>query len=217
MDEREQAEAYALADWSESHGKIAGYFKQRFPKFASGRVVDLGCGAADVTIRFAKAYAGVTLLGVDGSQEMLAFGRRHVHDAGLDSRITLERRYLPDPSLEAGEFDAALSNSLLHHLNNPMTLWYAASRAAKPGAPVMVIDLLRPADRETAARLVAEHAAEAPLILQRDFLASLHAAYTTDEVERQLITAGLHDFQVDAVDEFHFVAFGPAPTFRARE
>ncbi len=42
MDEQEQAAAYAAADWSESHGKIPGYFRERFPQFTRGRVVELG-------------------------------------------------------------------------------------------------------------------------------------------------------------------------------
>jgi SAM-dependent methyltransferase len=215
MDEGEQAAAYALADWSESHGKLPGYFRNRFPDFASGRLIDLGCGAADVTIRFARAYPGITAVGVDGSEEMLAFGRRHVRDAGLETRISLERRYLPDPSLETGAFDAAVSNSLLHHLADPLTLWRSATRAVKAGGPVMVVDLIRPPDHEIAARVVAEHASDAPPILRRDFLASLHAAYTADEVRRQLIAAGLPGFQVDEVDEFHLVAWGNSRSDRS--
>src|SRR3954469_14898736 len=96
MDEQEQAAAYAAADWSESHGKIPGYFRERFPNFSIGLVLDLGCGAADVTVRFVHAFPGVTALGVDGSDAMLQFGRRKVHEAGLDTRIRLENYYLPD-------------------------------------------------------------------------------------------------------------------------
>src|SRR5437763_2760316 len=106
MDDREQAAAYAAADWTESHGKIPGYFRQRFPEFAGGRVIDLGCGTADVTIRFARAFPETTILGVDGSEAMLSFGRVCVRKAGLDSRIALEKRYLPDPSIESRNFDA---------------------------------------------------------------------------------------------------------------
>src|SRR5262249_21420536 len=86
MDDREQAAAYAAEDWTESHGKIPGYFRERFPDFAGGRVIDLGCGTADVTIRFARAFPEVTVVGVDGSDSMLAFARKSVHDADLDSR-----------------------------------------------------------------------------------------------------------------------------------
>src|SRR5262249_1442149 len=190
MDEQGQAAAYAAEDWSEAHGKIPGYFRERFPRFRQGRVIDLGCGPADVTVRFVKAFPQVTALGVDGSEAMLAFGRRLIREQGLDSRITLENRYLPDAALQTRAFDAVICNSLLHHIADPVALWRTAVFCARPGAPILMVDLLRPSDHVTAVRLVNEHAKDAPPVLQRDFIASLHAAYTKDEVTQQLRTAG---------------------------
>src|SRR5262245_182380 len=123
MDEQEQAAAYAAADWSESHGKIPGYFRDRFPEFTAGRVIDLGCGTADVTVRFVRAFPKVTVLGVDGSEVMLGFGQRRVTEEGVDSRITLQKRYLPDAALQSRSFDAVICNSLLHHFADPVALW----------------------------------------------------------------------------------------------
>src|SRR5256885_13934171 len=119
MDDQEQAAAYAAADWSESHGKIPGYFRERFPEFVAGRVIDLGCGTADVTIRFVKAFPAGTLLGVDGSDAMVEFGRSSVRNAGLDGQIKLGKRYLSDPSLGKRNFEGGLSDSLLHHFGDP--------------------------------------------------------------------------------------------------
>ena len=211
MDEQEQASAYAAADWSESHGKIPGYFRERFPQFSHGHAIDLGCGPADVTIRFAKAFPDVTLLGVDGSEAMLGFGRRHVREAGLEARITLENRYLPAAALETRTFDAVICNSLLHHFKDPVALWSTATRCAKRGVPILMVDLLRPPNHDAAVRLVHEHAKEAPEVLRRDFIASLHAAYTLDEVDGQLRAAELKTFRLDQVDELHFVGWGLAP------
>src|SRR5262249_44923966 len=100
MDAADQAAAYAAADWSEAHAKIAVYFRPRFPQVTAGRILDLGCGTADVTIRFARAFPDTQLLGVDGSDAMLGFGRQAIEAAGLSSRIQLENHYLPDPELE---------------------------------------------------------------------------------------------------------------------
>jgi len=211
MNEQDQAAAYASADWSESHGKIPGYFHERFPQFTGGRVIDLGCGPADVTIRFVRAFPDVTALGVDGSESMLAFGRERIQNDGLSSRITLEKRYLPDAALDTRTFDAVICNSLLHHISNPVTLWRTAALCAKPGAPILLVDLLRPQDPETVLRVVNENAGDAPEVLRRDFIASLHAAYTIDEVRQQLRSAGLADFRVDQTDELHFVGWGLAP------
>ena len=210
MDEQEQAAAYAAADWSEAHEKVPAHFRQRFPEFSIGSVIDLGCGTADVTIRFARAYPKVTIFGVDGSDTMLSFGRRAVRAAGLDSRITLEKRYLPDPAIETQSFDALFSNSLLHHFADPVVMWRTAARCVKAGSPVLIVDLVRPADHETAVQLVKEYAQGAPPVLERDFTASLYAAYTVEEVRQQLITAGLAHFKVEQVDVLHIVIWGRA-------
>ena len=164
-----------------------------------------------MTIRFVKAYPGVTALGVDGSEAMLAFGQRYVREAGLESRISLEQRYLPAPSLERRIFDAVIANSLLHHFADPVELWRTACKCAKPRAPVMLIDLLRPPDHESAVELVAQHGTDLQPVLQRDFTASLHAAYTADEVRKQLVAAGLPQFRVEEVDALHFIGWGVAP------
>jgi len=79
---------------------------------------------------------------------------------------------------------------------------------SKPGAPVLMVDLLRPPDHDTALRVVNENAKDAPAVLQRDFMASLHAAYTVEEVTQQLRDANLTNFRIDRVDELHFVGWG---------
>jgi hypothetical protein len=70
------------------------------------------------------------------------------------------------------------------------------------------MDLLRPASRDDAARLVAEHAAHEPEILRHDFLASLLAAYRPAEVHNQLRAAGLNDLTVETVTDRHFIVWG---------
>ncbi|HEX6174620.1 MAG TPA: SAM-dependent methyltransferase, partial [Candidatus Binatia bacterium] len=53
MDEDEQARAYALADFAEPHNHFVELFRECFPDEAiTGHVLDLGCGPADVTLRF---------------------------------------------------------------------------------------------------------------------------------------------------------------------
>ena len=57
MDEAEQARAYAEADFSGPHDMFVQLFREAFPDTApAGAVLDLGCGPADVTRRFASAF-----------------------------------------------------------------------------------------------------------------------------------------------------------------
>ncbi|HCA26776.1 MAG TPA: SAM-dependent methyltransferase [Betaproteobacteria bacterium] len=207
MDDAAQARAYAGADFCEAHQAFVGYFQARFPHFAAGRVIDLGCGPADVALRFARAYPGVEVVGVDGAAPMLEWGRRAIAAAGLAGRVRLEKIRLPSAALTAA-FDAVISNSLLHHLADPAVLWRTIRQASRPGAPVLVMDLMRPADAAGAKALTARYAGGAPGVLQRDFFHSLRAAYRPDEVRAQLDAAGLSDFSAAAVSDRHWLAWG---------
>ena len=49
---------------------------------------------------------------------------------------------------------------------------------------------------------------EAPSILIRDYLASLHAAFTLEEVQSQLVHAGLDHLHVIEVEDRYLDVFG---------
>jgi ubiquinone/menaquinone biosynthesis C-methylase UbiE len=209
MTDQEQAAAYAAADLAEVNQPVANWFQARFPSLrAPARLLDIGCGTADLTIRLVTAYPGMTALGIDGSEAMLQFGRELVTTAGLEPRIVLERRYFPDATLETGGFDAVTANNLLHHLSNPQVFWKEIGRPAKAGAPILVADLRRPPDRGAAERLVEQYAWRAKPPLRRDFLNSLLAAYTADEVREQLRDAGAAGFTVEETGAMHVVVWG---------
>jgi ubiquinone/menaquinone biosynthesis C-methylase UbiE len=209
----EQAYAYSWANFTELHPVMVARFHESYPEFRRGQLLDLGCGTADMTIRFAQAYPDARLLGVDGSDSMLVYGRKAVSTAGLAERIVLEKHLLPDPELESGAFDAVISNSLLHHVTDPVALWRAAARCAKPYAPVMWMDLRRPETEGAAQELVRRYAHRAQPVLKEDFFHSLCAAYTVEEVGQQLEAAGLHGFRVEAIGDCQVLAWGHAPGF----
>jgi SAM-dependent methyltransferase len=207
---REQAKAYASVDMGVAHQPLIDFFRSTFGD-ASGQLLDLGCGPADISIRFVRALPEITAVGVDGSDAMLAEGRAAILAAGLQERITLEKRYLPDAAIETRHFDLVVSNSLLHHLADPRVMWRSAIRAAKPGAPVAIMDLSRPDSLELAHATVDRNMRDAPAVLQSDFFNSLCAAYTPAEVRGQLDEAGLVDFRVIEVDDVHQIIWGRAP------
>ena len=208
MDEAAQARAYAEADFSEPHQAFVERFREHFPAHRPRRVLDLGCGAADITIRFARAYAECELTGIDGAAAMLALAREAVARAGMTQRISLVEARLPESALPRRAFDTIICNSLLHHLADPQTLWNACAEYAAPGAAIWVIDLRRPDSREQAKRLVQEYADAELEILQRDFFNSLLAAYRPEEIAAQLERAGLARFKVEVVGDRHVIVYG---------
>lgn len=209
MDDPAQAEAYFRADFSEAHDRFVALFRQSFePGSWVGPVLDLGCGTADVTRRFARAFDGIVIHGIDGAESMLRLGREALVREGWCDRVTLFCRYLPDDEPPESRYGALISNSLLHHLRIPAMLWEAVRRYAAPGAPVLVMDLLRPDTPERAAELVDLHAGREAEMLRRDFFNSLCAAYRPQEVEQQLRAAGLSGLNVQVVSDRHWIAVG---------
>lgn len=212
MDEAEQATAYARADFEEPHARFIELFRETFPDQAiAGEVLDLGCGPADISIRFARAFPQCTVHGVDGAEAMLAHGRLRLLREGLGGRVRLTRGYLPGVSLPSSAYGAVISNSLLHHMRDPAALWETAKRCARPGAPIFVMDLRRPASREGAEALMEQYAAGEPPILRHDFFHSLLAAYLPEEVAAQLRSAGLAGLEVDEISDRHLLIYGTLP------
>jgi ubiquinone/menaquinone biosynthesis C-methylase UbiE len=211
MNDDEQARAYAHADFEEPHEAFVDEFARRFEGLdLAGHVLDLGCGPADISMRFARRYAACEIDGVDGAEAMLKYGHVMLEREGLADRVHLHRAYLPDETPPQESYDAIISNSLLHHLDDPSVIWTSIKRFAKPGAPIFVMDLMRPADRAEAERFVALYADGEPDVLRHDFFHSLLAAYRPAEVSAQLEAAGLGHLEVVPTSDRHLIVFGRA-------
>lgn len=190
MSGRDEAAAYARADFSDSNQS----FVDRVIARAGGRlarVVDLGCGPADVPVRLARAASTARITAVDGSEEMLALASEAVRAARLTERITLHLGRLPGLPLPEHSFDAVLSKDMLHHLPDPQALWSEARRLGRPGASVCAMDLIRPSSPLEAREIVERVSGREHPLLKEDFYNSLCAAFTVEEVRAQLRAAGL--------------------------
>ena len=207
MDDPEQALVYARADFEEENQGFIDRFREYFPEFTEGHVLDLGCGPGDIPVRFARALPSCRITGVDASEPMIGLAGVAVKQAGLADRITFRCERFQGVSL-VEPADAAVSNSLLHHVPNPLQFWYRLRQLVKPGSPVLVMDLLRPDSPEEAQAIVDRYAAKEPEILRRDFYRSLLASFTEDEVAAQLAEMNLSRLIVDVPDDRHWVVSG---------
>jgi ubiquinone/menaquinone biosynthesis C-methylase UbiE len=209
MNGREQAKAYAMADFKAPNQMFVDLFVRNFFGLqVTGPVLDLGCGPADIPIRFALQYPQCRVCGVDGAEVMLEYGRQSINERGLGDRITLIEGILPNITLPLDNYDALLSNSLLHHLDDPQVMWRTIKECCKKDAAVLIMDLFRPAGREEARKIVEKYSANEPAILKEDFYHSLLAAYSLDEVKKQLETAELAHLNIEQTSDRHFIASG---------
>jgi ubiquinone/menaquinone biosynthesis C-methylase UbiE len=211
MHGEEQAKAYAFADFSVPHNLFIDTFQEKFTDIHSSFndvVLDLGCGPCDITRRFAKAYPDAGFHAVDGSATMLKYGQALNEEGGVTPRIKLIESSLPNVELPQQFYHAIISNSLLHHLNDPFVLWDTIQKHAKPFAHIFIMDLIRPVDEHTVMFLSNEYTKNEPDILKEDFENSLRAAYTLKEVQKQLDETGLGNLQVEEVSDRHMIIHG---------
>jgi len=212
MDNAEQAMAYANADFSEPHEQFIALFRACYPDVSiKGIVLDLGCGPADVSIRFARVFPECEVIAVDGAEYMLSEAAKALQRTGLSDRISLIQARLPGSKLPHSSYGTIISNSLLHHLHNPDALWKTIKQYSSPQTRVFIMDLMRPSSEEMTQTLVEHYASDEPRILQKDFYNSLRAAFTPQEVRQQLEIAGLSEWQVMTVSDRHLVVWNPEP------
>lgn len=214
MDLPLNAEAYANADFSEPNSKFAALFAEKFPGFNGRNIIDLGCGPADITLRLASQYPQARVIGVDGADAMLEIaGQNILRHPDLASRVAVRKGHIghEEDLAVLGPFDAVASNSLLHHLRDPLDLWQAARALAGSGAAVLVMDLFRPGCVDEAENIVAAYAGNEPEVLRRDFFNSLLAAYRPPEIRDQLVRAGMESLRIETVSDRHLIVYGTLP------
>jgi ubiquinone/menaquinone biosynthesis C-methylase UbiE len=206
MDAVDQARAYAKADFSASNSLLIQLFQQHFPGLTPHRILDLGCGPADICIRLANTFADAEVTGVDGADAMLEFAREAIGRSPARTRIHVVCDRIQ--RFNDSQYDVVVSNSLLHHLADPDDLWHAIRRLTLPGAAIMVMDLMRPPTRTMVDSIVDTHAGNEPEILRQDFRNSLCAAFTPDEVSEQLRANDLAQLSVEVVSDRHLLVSG---------
>lgn len=210
MEDMEQALAYSHADFDTSHQMRVTWFQERFGKDNQpASILDLCCGGGDMTFRFARAFSHSHIIAVDGSQAMLDIAQKDVQaEPEIANRIQFVRAFLPSDEIPQNKYDLVMSHSALHHFHDPNALWKTICAHTHPGTLVFISDLQRTESVEAAEQLVRERAGNEHSILQKDFAASLCAAFTPEEVRKQLNANGLDTLKVEAINDVYMLVYG---------
>lgn len=202
MDTREEAEAYDAMD----HSAVNAAFVERVVELGAseGHFLDLGTGPAQIPIFLAQSCPKIRITGIDLSVNMLTLGEQHVAEAGLADRIALEcvdAKNLPYPDQS---FDGVISNSIIHHLPDPMAAFQEISRVIRPDGLILIRDLMRPDTPEAAQALVDRYAADDTPYQKKLFYDSFLAALTIPEIETMLVQTNLTDAIVVQSSDRHW-------------
>jgi len=204
----ETVSAYAGADFDEPHSYFITLLKERLHvKSIGGLALDLGCGPGDITFRFASEFSDIIVHSIDGSAEMINYANKL-----LSSKNTLKERIIFIQSMlheysPHSQYEFIISNSLLHHLPDPMKLWESIKKYSKTGTSVFIMDLCRPKSLVEAERLTKTYTKGEPEILKKEFYNSLLSAFELLEIKKQLDIASL-DLSVEKVSDRHIIIYG---------
>jgi SAM-dependent methyltransferase len=114
-----------------------------------GRVLDVACGGGKWLIAVARRFPATELVGVEFEPDSVERARRHVSDAGLNDRIRVEARTIPDMPFR-DEFDLVYLQDALHELPDPVGSLRASWAAVAPGGQLVVLEWCLPADPDDA-------------------------------------------------------------------
>ena len=202
MDTQEAAEAYDAME----HGEVDQAFVDRVIALGSsiGHFLDVGTGPAQIPILLAQRCPEIHITAIDLSEEMLKIAKRHVADAGLTDRITLERvdaKTLPYPD---NTFDGLISNSIVHHIHDSLRALKEMGRVMRPEGTVLIRDLIRPETPAAAQAFVDRYAAEDTPYQRKLYYDSFLAAFTIAEVNEMLTQMEMPDAVVVQSTDRHW-------------
>ena len=125
----EFAEAYDALTFNVPYDEIAEYYRKILCKMTNGRrLLDMGCGTGNLTVRLADM--GFQVIGLDASEEMLTIA------SGKSDKVRWMRRDMTKVRL-SGQADAIISTlDSINHLSSAEEISECFKRAAdnlKPG------------------------------------------------------------------------------------
>ena len=221
MSSREQVLAYSEGDFSIGEKKLVEFIdqflrKNRITLSSNDLIVDLGCGPGNITEKLALKWPEVNVLGVDGSEEMIARAKRNKNCHRFNKALSRNLAYLcaDIKKLQLSDISSSkniallVSNSLIHHIINIKDFLDCIKRLSSNKTINFHKDLRRPVTKKIALELKEQCSKEYNQILTNDYYASLKASYTKDELKNFLIKEESYALNVLEEDNKYLMVYG---------
>jgi ubiquinone/menaquinone biosynthesis C-methylase UbiE len=167
-------------------------------------LLDLGTGTAQIPVLLCQRELNLRVLAVDAAHEMLHLARLNIEIAGLRDSIQLDWADCKELPHVAEYFDGVISNSIIHHIPEPLVVLREAVRVCRTGGLLFVRDLARPDSTDMVEYLVQQYAGTENAHQQQLFRESLHAALTVDEVRGLVGELGFMHETVQMTSDRHW-------------
>ena len=180
-----------------------------------GDVVDVGTGTALIPVELAKRATDLgelRIMAIDAAANMLELAKMNISVHELESVIELSQEDSKRMSFEDDFFDAIISNSIIHHIPEPIECVREMVRVCKPGGLIFVRDLMRPESDEQVVQLVETYAGQENDHQKQMFDDSLRAALTVEEMQGLVTQFGFQPESVAANSDRHWTWIARKPS-----
>jgi ubiquinone/menaquinone biosynthesis C-methylase UbiE len=212
MDSATEADDYDRMDFSAVNDRFMQDARSFFGSPTA--LLDVGTGTGRIPLAFVAGGLPERLVAVDAAPAMLARAEANRLATPGAASIRFLEGNATALAFEAKSFDAVMSNSLVHHLPSPVPFFREVGRVCRGGAKVFVRDLARPDSSARVDELTDTYAGAPTDATGADlerferqrslFHASLHAAFTVDEVRAMAAVAGLLGADVRMTSDRHW-------------
>lgn len=173
-------------------------------EFSLGDVLDLGTGTALIPIELCKQHEPCRVMAIDMAASMLDLAYYNIEAHSMTERINLAQIDAKKMGFEDEMFDVSISNSIIHHLADPLSAIQEMARVTVEGGVIFVRDLMRPDDLESLDSLVQTYAGEESEYSQKLFRESLHAALSLTEIREVVSQLGYDPESAQATSDRHW-------------
>ncbi|MCC9606564.1 class I SAM-dependent methyltransferase [Blastopirellula sp. JC732] len=209
MDDPQEAAVYDAMDHSAVNAKFVADLCEAFsldPSSDYGSyldVFDVGTGTALIPIALCQKLPSARVMAIDMSTSMLNIAKANIDIDSMLERIQLAQANAADNGFDSEMFDLVISNSIIHHLEDPLPTLREIIRVTRPSGMIFIRDLLRPDSEEELAHLVETYGGVDDHE-RRLFGDSLRAALTLDEVRELVEPLGFDPATVTATSDRHW-------------
>ncbi len=197
MSDAAEVEAYASATAQAYLDAIDDTLVEQVLSFGrlAGWLLDIGTGPGGIPLKVARRSPGLRVVGVDQSAAMVRRAQRAAEEQGLANRVFFFFADAHRLSFPDAFFDLVLTNSLLHHLSNPVVVFNEMARVVKADGVVLARDLRRPT-RLSFPFHVRWYGRHYSGVMKELYVDSVRAAYTGEELSGMLRQSALADSHV---------------------
>lgn len=202
MDTIEDALEYDSMDFTEVNTAFAERAIEILPQ--EGLILDLGTGTARIPILITELNPKLKIIATDLSKNMLEVAKLNLEKSKYMSNIVLaqvDAKKLPYPN---NYFDGIISNSLIHHIPDPIQVFLECNRVAKQNAALFFRDLVRPDDEWQLNEILNKYASDCNERQRKLYRDSLFASLTLQEVEALVKQSNLWNCKVYMSSDRHW-------------